>query len=640
MIDAPFQHYEILGPRASVEDWLAALQDLGTCHLGDALHGLEGEAGIGRPRPDAHEQDIELIRSEAGRSLQAVERVLPPTAVDEPPGRRPDWTMAPGGIGEADLLALRDEAVTLAGRIHVELEALRRADASYEFADAVLAGVEALQAADEPTVNGRALALPTEPRAARQLGRRLRRARLDPLRRDGDKSHVFVLRAADATVTSDGVEQIAEAVGARAFDFPATMQGALIEDALREALEARSRAQHEVGAARAALTLRVREDGARARQLLDSLEDAEGRREARGRLAATEHVAAARVFVRREDGEPLAEHMTKVFGKHIVIRPLAEADDAPTLPRTVAAVPFAALEGLRPSRFGDVGVASVLAVFAPVAVGLAWADAAGGLLLMIAGALLGVRARRGSPRRHTAIMAQAGGLAALAAGLLIGRALGDAGAAWFGEGWGVVDTLDLGAGALPALLQPFAGVLAVIGLLAGAFALYGAVLALRAVRGGRAARARAALLTTLRYAVIAGFAAAVVGEAVPAVAWAWILVPLVAVAVFVLEGARAFVTRFCLDLVGVLRLVAVGGASVMLFEYGFAAWADAGAVALLVVPVALVVGVLAVVADAAHVAIGVPYDTSLGGRELTQPFEPFRRRVRRGPSRERGTHVA
>jgi len=634
MIEAPFQHYEVLGPRAAVEDWLAALQDLGTCHLSDALHGLEGENGIGRPRPDAHEQDVELVRSEAARSLQSVARVLPPTAVDEPAGRRPDWTMAPGGIGEGDLLSLRDEAVTLSGRVHVELEALRRAESEYEACDAVFAGIEALQAADEPTVNGRGLAVSSDARSARRLGRRLRRAGLDPLRKAGEKSIVFVLRAADATVTSDGVQQIAEAIGARAFDFPDTLQGALIEEALRETSEARGRAKHGVGAARAALTLRVREDGPRARQLLDSLQDAEARRNARGLLAATEHVAAARVYVRREDSTPLTEHLTKVFGKNIVVRPLADtdvdadADDAPTLPRSVAPVPFAALEGLRPSRFGDVAVACVLALFAPIAVGFVWADAAGGLLLMVAGALLGLGAGRGSPRRDTALMAQVGGLVALAMGLIGGRAFGAGGVAWFGEGWGAVESFAIGSSAPSSFLRPFVGVLAVLGLVSGTLAVYGAVLALKAWRGGRVARARSNLFATLRFAIVAGFAGAAVGSA----SWlngAWLLVPIVAVAVFLLEGARGFVTRFCLDLVGVLRLVAVCGGAVALFEYGFATWADPSVVDIFVVPLALFIGALAVLADSAHVAMGVPYDMSLGGRKFTRPFDPFQRRVRR-----------
>ena len=48
-----------------------------------------------------------------------------------------------------------------------------------------------------------------------------------------------------------------------------------------------------------------------------------------------------------------------------------------------------------------------------------------------------------------------------------------------------------------------------------------------------------------------------------ALGWAWILAPIAAIAVLVVGGPRRFLLQFCLDLVGVLRLVAVAGAALL-----------------------------------------------------------------------------
>ena len=92
MAAAPFQHFELLGPRADLEAWLASLQDAGVCHLADALDDLEGHAGISRPELRAEEVHADLLRSEASRALRGVERVLPATPHHQGGERRPLWT--------------------------------------------------------------------------------------------------------------------------------------------------------------------------------------------------------------------------------------------------------------------------------------------------------------------------------------------------------------------------------------------------------------------------------------------------------------------------------------------------------------------------------------------------------------------
>ncbi|MDA1196299.1 MAG: hypothetical protein O2894_14110, partial [Planctomycetota bacterium] len=125
---SPFLHYEVLGPRAELDAWLGTLQDAGNCHLADALHELEGQAGIGRPELRAEEVHAGLIQSEASRALRGVARVLPPTPRVPGTERRPAWTLAPGGVGERDVLKLKDEARDIANTLHAALEAVRAAE--------------------------------------------------------------------------------------------------------------------------------------------------------------------------------------------------------------------------------------------------------------------------------------------------------------------------------------------------------------------------------------------------------------------------------------------------------------------------------------------------------------------------------
>ena len=42
----------------------------------------------------------------------------------------------------------------------------------------------------------------------------------------------------------------------------------------------------------------------------------------------------------------------------------------------------------------------------------------------------------------------------------------------------------------------------------------------------------------------------------------------------------------------------------------------------------ILVAAFAVVVDPAHMAMGVPYDLSLGGRRFARPFTPLERRTR------------
>ena len=87
---APFVHLEVLGPRAGLDRWLAVLQDHGGCHLADALTGLEGEAGIARPR--SHPGGGARRRApQRGRPLAARDRTFPAAVCRSAriPGRGP-----------------------------------------------------------------------------------------------------------------------------------------------------------------------------------------------------------------------------------------------------------------------------------------------------------------------------------------------------------------------------------------------------------------------------------------------------------------------------------------------------------------------------------------------------------------------
>ncbi len=617
-----FLHYEILGPRANLDEWLASLQDAGVCHLADALNDLEGEGGISRPAPTGEEVHAELIRSEASRSLRGIERVLPPTPSSERADRRPLWTIKPGGIDERAVLELKDEARDIAGKVRSALETVRLREEDADRLDAIRAAAR-LEGTDLPSCH--VFRLTCSRRRTKRLVRKLERAGETARWTEGTRARVVVLPTGpkNASTVTDlaavfGAEPVAISAELRAL--PAADAGGRIADELAQALRAE-------GDARAALTARVRERGERGRRLLDSLEDASRRMAARKTLAATEHVVAARVYVRPEDEPAMREAIRRRHGETVVVRPLADAGDEPSLPRKIAAVPLAALHGLGPRRFGDVSITSVLALLTPIAVGIAWADIAGGLLLLLAGAVLQHAAGKGSPRRDTALLAQVGGLMALGLGVLGGRAFGPAGEAWFGEAWGIV-ALPAVAGHLPSLMQPFARVLVVLGAFSLLLSLWGVAVALWTARQGQTARARTALVAALHYAVVAGLAASAIAPE-SALHALWILAPAAAVGVFLLAGPRGFFVRLCLDLVGVVRLVAVAGAALLAFQLVLAGWVAPSVLDFVIGPLVLLVAALAVVADPAHLAMGVPYDLALGGSRIGRSFEPFRRRMRR-----------
>ncbi len=68
------------------------------------------------------------------------------------------------------------------------------------------------------------------------------------------------------------------------------------------------------------------------------------------------------MFVRREDAASLERLLSVRFGREVVARDLAPATHEPSLPRAVAGLPFSVMDGLRPTRFGEVATASLLAV--------------------------------------------------------------------------------------------------------------------------------------------------------------------------------------------------------------------------------------------------------------------------------------
>ena len=650
---APFLHFEVLGPRADLDAWLASLQDVGVCHLSDALQDLEGHAGIGRPELRAEEVHADIVRSEASRALRGVARVLPATPRRTPRGdgagvglgeRRPAWTLGPGGVGERDLLGLKDEARKIAGSLGEALQRVHECESAVERLDALEAARGVLERGGATTFDGHVLSLPrsSRPAANRRLQRRLqRRVRCllegdapRPLRATGERTLVVVPRILpdrDGARPSDEVAQAAAALGAQVVDVPAEFVGASLED-LRVRLARRlAEARKAEGESRAMLTARVGENGIRGRFLLDSLDDADRRTRARRHLAATEHVTAARLYVRPEDEPLLRERLHAAHGESVVLRPLAEANDAPSLPRRVAPAPFAVIDGLLPGRFGEVSPAALLALFAPLAVGLVWADVAGGIFLLLAGGLLGAGAGAGSPRRDTALLAQVGGLLALVLGVLAGRAFGPAGVAWFGDDWARLPGAFFPRGVEPVWAGPFLGVLWALGAVSALAGLWGFALALVERGRGLPARAQASLLGALHYAVIAGLAAATL-PAGHSLAHGWVVAPAAAAAVLFLGGPRRFLFQLCLDLVGVLRLVAVAGSALLVFDFVLASWIQPTVAAVLLGILALLAAALAVVADPAHLAMGVPYDLALGGKRLSRPFQPFRRRMRRALS--------
>ena len=631
-MDSGFVHYEVLGLRRSLDEWLAGIQETGLCHFSDALKDIEGHVGITRPVPKGDELRARLMRSQAAHSLRTVSRVLPASDAGNADDERPRWDLGPGGSDETTVVSLVDEARTHASAIAAGLETLRDAEAAAT--DAALAHA-ALGLFPDPEGSAAerpegALALAVKPgvRGARGLARRLKRAGYQVRRGQIPKATVILALRGSSEPDAELLRE------ARAFgDGLGAMEIALDaytgshEAALRAAEEDRARTARIEIEARSALTALTKEHGPRARCLLDSIEDAESREEVWPQLAATDHVVSARVWVPREDRVVFLEGVRQQFGESLVLRPLAPSEDEPTLPRRVAPVPLEALRGLEPARFGTVSASALLALFAPIAVGAVWADVAGGLLMLAVGAMLGFGAGPGSPRRDTSLLAQVGGLFALLTGVLAGRAFGDAGATWFGTDWGLAPGFSLTSGNFAPYLQPFAGVLQILGQVAALVALYGIVLALAAWRREHVARARLRLLTALDALTVAGLACAALGPS-SGLFFLWVLAPASALLVLILEGPAGFLRRYVLDQVGVLRLVALPGAALLFFGAAFGILEEATLVEAILLPLTSLFVLVAVITDPAHVAMGVPSGLGLGGRRFTRPYRPLRQRVR------------
>ncbi len=623
-----FTHVEILGPRACLDDWLTVLQNHGGCHLVDALQGLEGESGIGRPLPSADEREGGTLRSATAHRLRAVERILPGSAADEDPADRPAFSIGQGGAGRVDLEAQCAVASAAAERLHAALEAGRAADRRLREAEDVRLGVAAFRGRGWDDLDGLAFSWPLDAVGVRGIERRLRRLGADVGKADGPRQVVLALRSDPAA--RPGLGEAAQAAGGQQVAWPQAILDAPARAG--ELAEADAHAAREADRlALRALRQAIEQDGPDARALLDALEDAEAREALHRRLAASEHVVAARAYLRREDLPALERALDMRFGKDVAIRPLAPGGDEPSMPSALAGLPLTALAGLTPSAFGSVSTASLLALVAPLAVGAAFADLGAGLLMLLIGGLLGIGAGAGSPRRDTSLLAQVAGVVALVLGILGGRAFGDLGASFFGTSWGLAPSLGLGS---VAATRVFAAVVAGA---AALFALWGAITWLRHAGADRPARARMAGIGVLHLLVATGAATALAWPPPAPPHAAWWLVPLGGVLVLLVAGARGL-GRLLLDMVGVVRLAAVAFLALTTFAWATQALAASpGLWTWVLAPLAVLVTLLAALVDPAHVAMGVPYDVSLGGRGLSQPFSPFVRRVVRGRRLERGT---
>ena len=631
-MEGGFLHYEIVGPRSTLDAWLGVLQDGGLCHLADAMRGLEGHEAIARPAPTMEELQAHLIRDEALRQLRSVARVLPPGKGGRAAQARPAWQLGVGGRDAETLSALHAEASGIAARVRESLGAVREAEAQHRQARGWAQVLALFEKQGASTVGPGIAYLWSHRRrwSARRVARAARAAGMQvSTQRDRQGRLLMLHDAAEASLAApDSPASQAHGLGGERLH---PLEGAASGTSLAEA---RAVTQRRVGeaaaseaAARGALRQVVAEVGERGRDLLDGLLDAHARFDARTHLAGTAHMTAARVYVRREDAAELRDALQRLDADGIVLRRLPPQEDEPALARAVATAPLQALQGLRARRLGDMPMAAMLALVAPLAVGLVWADVVGGMLLMVVGGLLGLGARRGSPRRDMAILAQLGGVLAVLAGGLAGRAAGSAGVAWFGDAWGLSPGTSLLGLVDNAVAAPFVGVLLVVGCAAFAVSLWGGFVTLRSWSADRIARARHMLIVTLHFAVVAGLAACALPEG-HALRWFGWLAPIGLGVILVLAGPRHALVGLGLDLAGVARIVAVAGAGLLVVDQAFLAWADGGWLSVVAGTIALVVASLAMVADPAHLAMGMPYDVALGGRRFARAFTPFERRGR------------
>ncbi len=391
---------------------------------------------------------------------------------------------------------------------------------------------------------------------------------------------------------------------------------------LAEAGAAVAAAEADEAEARAALAREVVDSGSRARHLLDSLDDADARDAVFARAASTDHVVALRVFVPQGEETRLRDALARRHGRDLVVRRLAPSGDAPSHARRLAARPFEALAGWLPSRLEGLSLPVLLAPVMPPAIAFAWGDLGVGLVFLGVGALLALRAEAGSPRRDTALLAQVTGLCGLAGGILFEGAFGRVGEGAFGTGWGLLRgalaDADLGPDASRARVG--IAVVAVFAAAAALAALASVIAAIRARPGRGMAQALTASTAIAGLGIALGFVLA--PSPLPGVLLALTAVGTVALT----HGGLTLFERTGLDLVGCVRLVAVTVFGLAAMEAVLQPLADAaGFGAVLGALVGLPLLALAVAADAAYAALGVPYDLALGGQRLTSAYTPFTR---------------
>ena len=670
-------HLEILGPRDDLDGWIATLQSTGICHLADAMRGLEGVEGIARPAPTTDELESDVLRGEAFRWLQGVERVLPPAhtlkrdtgshvqpqtidwqpqtidwqpqTIDWQPQTidwQPQtihWELGPGHMHRAAILSQQEEAEQIAKRLHASLESLKTAEASLESAEGLYAGFRALEKSGETSVGGHIFVLRGGRRAARALAKRFRKLGLLVARADGHRCHAVVVRSGAAL--PEEADRAAVAYGATNIVLPPDTKGVPLQAARERFQSMREEARAAERDARAGLATTVLEVGQRGRLLWSTLQDAQDRRSARNKLAATRHVVAARVFVPAEEEETLRRAIHDEHGDVVVVRPLDESTDAPTVVHRVAELPLSALVGLHPRAMGQHSVTAALATTAPLACGAAWSDVGAGVLLMALGALFWFSARRSSPRRDVGWMALSAGVVATIFGVCFGRVAGPAGQALLDGTWGTAPEAAIrhALGSAPGdvlNLDIVRGTGLFMGWIAFACAVWAGVCALTAFLKGRAAPAR--LRAALEYVTVAG-----VGWMVwqwPAIVsgseTAWWVVPWLVAPLSVLlwlDRGRHPLMRLTLEATVMIRLIAVVALSAWIADQGFAGLAAGNVWAWILAPVAVLVGLVACVADPAHVAMGLPYDVAFGARGLTRPFSPFQCATDASSSRRRET---
>ncbi len=219
-----FVHLEILGPRASAEQWLLAVQEAGVTHVADALHGLEGRPGIGRPVPTEWERAGAAERAEARRSLRALERVLPPS---RPPTAedRPSWIVGfDGGDTPEAVAALTGEAREVAARLGERVVALDAAAAIADRAAARRAALARVAETEGARTEGTVFHLPSGATAAKALVRAFAREGIEAIRSTARRGAIVVALEKGGPAAPEERERLvahlAESYGAELVPWP------------------------------------------------------------------------------------------------------------------------------------------------------------------------------------------------------------------------------------------------------------------------------------------------------------------------------------------------------------------------------------------------------------------------------------